>query len=192
MKSIEDIQTTPREDRSPRSWTIPPEVVFLTGLPVIAGPAGQQHERSPLERLLDAFEAHIASEADSIATYRQLSESTTDPVVALLTRLIVADEAQHHRLLERMATTLRDDLNWTHSPDALPAATGEHDEKLLELTRALADQERHSGRELRALARQQRHAFDGLFELLLEVMAMDSDKHERILRFLARRMESRR
>src|SRR5690349_8099332 len=82
--------------------------------------ASAEPAETPLDRLLTAFERHIASEQDTVVAYREMAESTADPVVALLMQQVVDDEERHHGLLQSMAARLRDTLAWTHSPEALP------------------------------------------------------------------------
>jgi hypothetical protein len=149
---------------------------------------------TPLDRLLAAFERHLTSEADTVVAYRELAESTADPVIALLMRQVVDDEERHHGLLQSMAARLRDTLEWTRSPEALPTrgqATEAEARALVDTLRAFTRQEHEGARQARELARQQSGLYDGLFELLLETMAADSEKHERILGFVARRLEQR-
>jgi hypothetical protein len=160
------------------------------GVPAVPAESGD----SPLDRLLGVFERHITAEADTVAAYRQLAETSADPVVALLMGQVVGDEDRHHGLLRSMAARLRDTLQWTHSPDALPvrgtppeAEAGE----LLRTVREFASQEREGARQARELAKQQDGLYDGLFALLLETMAADSEKHERILSYIARRIQER-
>jgi hypothetical protein len=146
------------------------------------------------ERLLRALEAHAAAEADSLSEYETLAETSGDPVVAMLMRFIVEDEERHHRLLEQMATCLRDGLAWTHSPDALP--TGSHSASgdvtaAVEATRSLIREEREGARYVRHLARQEPHLHSGLFSLILEMIGQDSVKHEHLLRYILRRLEGR-
>jgi hypothetical protein len=52
--------------------------------------------------------------------YEQLAESSGDPVIALVMRLILDDAECHHGLLKRIEASLRDALYWSHSPTALP------------------------------------------------------------------------
>ncbi|HEY3061903.1 MAG TPA: hypothetical protein VGL99_23250, partial [Chloroflexota bacterium] len=75
---------------------------------------------SSVERLLRAVDTHAAAEADALVQYEYLAQESGDPVIALVLRLILDDEVRHHGLLHRMATTLRDALEWTSSPAALP------------------------------------------------------------------------
>jgi rubrerythrin len=157
-------------------------------------PAVETPAESPLDRLLVAFERHVASEADTVAAYRQLTETSADPVVALLMQQVVDDEERHHQLLGGMAARLRDTLQWTHSPDALPTRGTPPEAEagaLLAQVREFARQERDGARQARELAKQQAELYDGLFALLLETMAADSEKHERILSFIARRIQER-
>lgn len=147
--------------------------------------------RSPVERLLNTIEAHINAENESLRAYKDLSKRSGDPLARMLIELVLADEERHHELLHRMAISLRDDINWTHSPDALPIdrASGPVAAELIEATRARIREEQESVRHARELARTQRGLYDGLFELLLQIMAEDSEKHERILRFVLKRLQ---
>ena len=163
--------------------------LWTSGPPTEAAPS-----RSPSERLLDTLEVHAAAEADSLDDYARLAEQARDPVVALLMRLVLEDETRHHHLLSRMAASVRDALNWTHSPAALPIAPLAPEPaaaELLAATRARIREEQEGIRHFRELARQQAHTADGLFSLLLETMAMDSQKHERILTFILRHLEAK-
>jgi len=112
----------------------------------------------------------------------------------MVMRLILEDEERHHGLLKRISSTLRDALDWTYSPDALPRATTSPeptDEDLPALARALIDEEKTGAQALRGLAQRERGLGGGLDSLLLEMMAMDSDKHARLLHFVQRRLEAR-
>jgi hypothetical protein len=97
-------------------------------------------------------------------------------------------------LLHRIASTLRDALNWTHSPDALPQPTGAAQaspEDLSTLAHALIDEEKTGAQTLRRLAAREKGLGSGLDGLLLEMMAMDSEKHAHLLQFVQRRLNTR-
>ena len=148
---------------------------------------------SAVERLLATLTRHEAAEAGSLAEYRKLLQECDDPVAALLMRLLLEDEERHHELFKRMATSLRSDLRWSHSPNVLPsklASAGPATDALIATTRARINEERAGARELRRLSHQEKELYDGLFALLLEVMARDSEKHEGILRFILQRFEA--
>jgi rubrerythrin len=145
-------------------------------------------------RLLDAVERHAALEADALEQYEHLAQASGDPVIALVMRLILEDEQRHHRLLHRIASKLRDALNWTHSPDALPQPTGAAQaspEDLSTLAHALIDEEKTGAQTLRRLAAREKGLGSGLDGLLLEMMAMDSEKHAHLLQFVQRRLNTR-
>ena len=164
-------------------------------LPHVAG-AFTLYAESPVERLLASMESHAAQERDSMDDYRRLAATVGDPVVAMLMQMVLEDEERHHALLQRMALTLHDNLNWTHSSAALPthAPTGAGPDgattrEAIAATRAFVDEERQGARYLRKLAHDERDIHGGLFSLLLETMAMDSEKHEHVLRFIQQRLQ---
>jgi rubrerythrin len=145
-------------------------------------------------RLLNAIERHASLEADALGEYEHLAKASGDPVIALVMRLILEDEERHHGLLKRISSTLRDALNWTYSTEALPrptAATADTEEDLPALARALIDEEKTGAQALRGLAHREKGLGSGLDSLLLEMMAMDSEKHARLLTFVQRRLEAR-
>ena len=148
---------------------------------------------SPLERLLRAVDTHAKAEEEALGQYEYLAQASGDAVIALVMRLILDDEVRHHGLLHRMSTTLRDALEWTSSSAALP--TGAPQSRVpgpyVELTRSLIEEEHTGARALRRLAEQEKDINGGLDSLLLEMMAMDSDKHARLLQFVQRRLEAR-
>jgi hypothetical protein len=143
-------------------------------------------------RLLDAVERHAALEEEALGQYDRLAVASGDPVIALVMRLILDDEERHHNLLKRIATTLRDALNWTRTASALPHADSvsptEHN--LASVARALIEEEHAGAAALRRLAGRERGLDGGLDSLLLETMAMDSEKHAHLLRFVQVRLEA--
>jgi rubrerythrin len=154
----------------------------------------QQEARneSPLERLLHAVDTHAAAEADALGQYEYLAEASGDPVIALVMRLILDDEVRHHGLLHRMSATLRDALEWTSSPEALPkgAPKGRATGPIASLAHLLIEEERTGARALRRLADEEKDINGGLDSLLLEMMAMDSEKHAHLLQFVQHRLEA--
>ncbi len=164
-----------------------------TGFPVETKPL-YGHRPGTVEWLLDAVERHASAERDALDQYEYIGSASGDPVIALVMRLILEDEERHHGLLKRIQVTLGDALNWTHSPDALPQ-TGTPRQPvgrdLSMATRALTEEDRTGARYLRDLAHQERNIDAGLHSLLLEMMAMDSEKHARLLQFVQNRLAAR-
>ena len=144
------------------------------------------------QHLLRAVRTHVASEEESLTEYQHMVDTTPDPVVKLLMRLLLEDEKTHHRLLKRIAVSLSDELQWTRSSDALPAGavpSGGNAETIARL-REWIRHESEDARHMRRAAKQNSDLYSGLFTLLMEAMAADSQKHERFLRFILRRMET--
>lgn len=163
------------------------------GFPV-AVEATHGPRRGTVEWLLEAVERHAIAEQEALAQYAFVAQSSDDPVVALVMRLILEDEERHHGLLRRIQATLTDALNWTRSPSALPVATVPQQPligDLVAITRGLVDEEHSGARIMRDLARSEKGIDSGLASVLLEMMAMDSEKHARLLQFVQQRLEHR-
>jgi rubrerythrin len=175
-----------------RSGTDTQLVDGFYGLPLTVmthGPA-----RGSIEWLLNAMEQHARAENDALAQYEQLAESSGDPVVALVMRLILDDEVRHHGLLKSIEASLQDALNWSHSPSALPTSPVLQQPlhaDLAAIARGLVAEEHAGARTMRELAELEKDTFGGLHSLLLEMMAMDSEKHARLLHFVQEHLQAR-
>ncbi|MEK6206651.1 MAG: hypothetical protein AABM32_03330 [Chloroflexota bacterium] len=146
---------------------------------------------STTEDLLAILDAHVDGESEHVEAYRRFSHTMSDPIVKLLMDLVVEDEARHHELMRRMAARLRDDIRATRSEDALPYAPSPRNGRLrgfAAVVDAYARDERREVRQLRRLASDAGLLYDGVFALILETMADDSAKHERVMRFVLRRI----
>jgi hypothetical protein len=146
---------------------------------------------SSTEDLLAILTSHVDGESEHIEGYRRLSHVIDDPIVKLLMDLVVEDEERHHELMRRMAARLGDDIHATRSDSALPYATSPRNGRLrgfAAVVDAYARDERQGIRQLRRLASEAGLLYDGVFSLLLETMADDSAKHERVMRFVLRRI----
>lgn len=143
-----------------------------------------------LIQLLQAVERHAREETAAIDAYARIGRDIPDPAVKAVMQLLVEDERHHHQLFEQLAASLREQLNWT-------ASSAEHatqaDSESATAVRALAEDERRGARALRELSnRRNPAARSGLVYQLLQTMAMDSDKHARLLDFVATRLSPRR
>lgn len=146
-----------------------------------------------IERMLRALEAHAAAEAVALGTYRQLSDTSPDPIVALLVRLVVEDEEHHQKILAEMAGALRRavtpaEANGTLAGQPAGQARG-YPTEAIGAARSLIRDEREGARYLRHLARQEPRMYSGVYPLLLETLARDCEKHGHVLRFILRRLE---
>jgi hypothetical protein len=171
-----------------------PLVPGYTGLPVHTESTSPGPPPGSVEWLLDAIERHAAAEADALAQYEYVSKASGDPVVAFVMRLILEDEERHHGLLKRMEATLRDALDWTRSPNALPSSgvpEAPVEQHLAESVGSLIHEENTGARYMRELARQEEAVGADLHALLLEMMAQDSEKHAKLLGFVRVRLAAR-
>jgi hypothetical protein len=145
------------------------------------------------ERLIRALEAHVAAESEDAARASRLADTSGDRAVNVLLELIVEDAGRHQELLERMVRRLRQELDFTNAPTALPvpgtSAFAGAEEALASL-RALIRNEQEGARYLRHLARQDIDLYHGFFALLLDTFARDAEKHVHLLRYLLRQTES--
>jgi rubrerythrin len=151
----------------------------------------QAGQAPPLsERLTRALEAHLAAGAQDIADFQNLAQDSDHPAVQLLLGMIVEDEQRHHALLQRMIQRLEEGLDSEVLPLTSDAEVG-GDGGVVARLRALIRDEEEGARYLRHLARQEPRLYHGLFRVLLETVARDSQKHAYMLRYLLRRSEAR-
>ena len=145
------------------------------------------------ELLLRAIRTHADSEEASRVGYAKLARSDGDPLVRFLMSLVDQDERHHHELLERMAASLGDRSSGMGEPlPTIPSPAWRPAANELAAVEAMIREERASICALRKLACQHEGVYSGLFSMLLDVMALDSQKHERVLGFILRRMKEQR
>ena len=128
---------------------------------------------------------HVRDESDVLARYEALSKASTGHVQFLLD-LIAEDEARHHRLFERWAGTIRDMGLLMESDDVVPGLVREPDpEGLVAAVDELLAVERRDAHQLKALDKQLKDVRrTTVWPLLVDLMALDTEKHIRILEFL--------
>ena len=143
-----------------------------------------------LLNMLDAVRRHVRDEATSVQTYVRLANEARDPVVAQVLRMLVEDEKRHHAAFERIAASLTDRLTWS-AEQAEAGAAEAGDFATIQLVQALEEEEHNGAQALRELAHRARRGDDYLSCLLLEAMAMDSEKHAYLLRMVAERLSHR-
>lgn len=138
-----------------------------------------------LTELLHAIEAHIVSEIDAIAAYRHLTTASSDPLVVRLMQLLLEEEERHHEVFRQMASYVRSDVT---RGSGYEAALHPAEKEILSSIQGFITAEHESAQQLRTLASSQRGLYGGLFGLLLDLMAMDSDKHAYILGFVLKQL----
>src|ERR687885_545828 len=71
-------------------------------------------------------------------------------------RLVLEDEERHHSLLQQIVNRMRDALNWTTSPDALPVpepTSAEANAAMLGLAKQLVREEKDGAKKVRDIAK---------------------------------------
>jgi hypothetical protein len=105
-------------------------------------------------------------------------------------QLLAEDAERQERLYEQVSDTLRDRLNWVTSAAEPPGGAGAVAEDL-RLVNGFEQDEHHGSLTLRNLAAHARDKGEMLVCVLLECLAMDSDKRAHLLRFVRRRLSAR-
>jgi rubrerythrin len=141
---------------------------------------------SPVEKLLNDFEAHEAKEDRALEFYKQTLAHLPNPATRFLLQLIVSDEEKHRAVIHAMAATLKGSLNWTKPAASLEgsADAASLNGDLRRVTDELIDLEKAGIREYKALAKESSGYYQGLFKVLLDGMIRDSEKHAEMLEFL--------
>lgn len=107
------------------------------------------------ERIYGHLVDHVSSEADLVASYRDLAEAPATPEAArYLLRLIVEDEQRHHRIIGEIATALGEGIAWRANGDTVPNLSHDKPNPDLEaVTKGFLAAERADRKELSALPR---------------------------------------
>jgi len=140
---------------------------------------------SPIEKLLNEFEAHEAKEDRALEFYKQTMAHMPSPLTRFLMQMIVSDEEKHRAVMHAMVSTLKGSLTWTKPPDSLEAGEpSSRNGKLREVTEQFIGLEKEGIREYKILVKESSGYYHGLFKVLLDGMILDSEKHVKLLEFL--------
>jgi hypothetical protein len=149
------------------------------------GPSGST-EISPIERLLNEFEAHESKEEKSLEQYRKLLGKMPNPITRFLLQLIISDEERHRAVIHSIIATLKGSLTWTKPEGSLegPADRAETNGQLRFSTDAFIELEKEGILECKRLVKDSNGYYHGVFKILLDSMIRDSEKHIELLEFL--------
>jgi hypothetical protein len=139
---------------------------------------------------MSMLEEHISGEEKSLETYRLFLDSK-DPVVAMLLGVVLKDEENHHRLLQDIMASISASPYWASKGKAVSpesVLTEQEAERLAATLGRFLLEERESERTMRELARKVRAEHGETYAFVLDLMVLDSKKHERILSFLVERL----
>ncbi len=126
------------------------------------------------ESLAAKFERHAAEEDKILAEYRVLSEKLGKSSAGMIVNQILAEEEMHHALLRTMA-------QWLRESPRLAVRPGADRPELLRLTQELQAREQQAIETCRNLKPTVSKANEDVIGCLLDAMALDSEKHHRLL-----------
>jgi hypothetical protein len=138
-------------------------------------------EREVYDLLVD----HVAKESGVVDEYDELVEGSTGHVRFLL-ELIVEDELRHHRVYEEWAQTFRSFGTFVEPADGVPNLVREVEpERLIAALEKLLAIEKDDAKQLKDLEKRFKDfRRTTVWPLLTELMALDTQKHIRVLEFL--------
>jgi rubrerythrin len=143
---------------------------------------------SSWERQLYAhLKGHVETERAILEKYAEVAKQTDSKAFRYLVKLLIDDEVRHHRLFNELADSLEtESLMKGEEPDIPYMDFQRADrEAVLEGAEELLENEERDIGELRHLRRELRDVKDTtLWELLVELMERDTEKHIAILRFV--------
>jgi rubrerythrin len=141
---------------------------------------------SPIEKLLNEFEAHETKEDRALEFYKKTLGHMPNPLTRFLLQLIVSDEEKHRAVVHAMAATLKGSLTWTKPLGSLEGGgdRSSPNGELRQATDELLRLEKDGIREYKILAKESSGYYNGLFKVLLDAMIRDSEKHVELLEFL--------
>jgi len=147
---------------------------------------------SPIERLLNEFEAHEAKEEKSIEIYKKTLGEMANPMTRFVLQMIVSDEEKHRAVIHAMVATLKGSLTWTKPAGSLEGGDDvvEVNRRLREATEEMTRIETEGIKEYKALLEESSGYYHGLFKVLIESMVRDSEKHVELLEFLKENLAS--
>ena len=143
-------------------------------------------EVSPVERLLNEFEAHEAKEVQSLEQYKELMRGLPNPVTRFIMQLIISDEEKHRAVIHAMIATLKGSLTWTRPEGSLEgnADLAKTNSRLRATTEEFIELEKEGIKECKTLVKESSGYYHGVFKILLDSMIRDSEKHIELLEFL--------
>lgn len=138
------------------------------------------------EKLLERLDGHAEGENEILASYARMAEKAP-PHVQYLVKLLLEDEIRHHRVFDEMRNALLSEIEFRDVGPSVPGLDRMDDEvSVLRQTEQFLEFERADLKSLRDLAKELKPVRKTtLWSLLVEMMELDTEKHIRLLRFIA-------
>jgi hypothetical protein len=139
------------------------------------------------QELYDHVTAHGRNEGEVLEAYEELAASTDSPAFAYLARIILDDERRHHQLLNDLAETIRTTAELSGEPTPIPDLglfKGDRQQILAQTEQFLALEE-EDNKKLERLAKDLKDVRKTTaWQLVVQLMQHDNEKHRRILKFI--------
>ncbi len=137
---------------------------------------------------------HVRLERGLLDEYAAVARGTRSTALSYLVDLLIDEEIRHHRMFEELAASL---TSWDDGEGGPAIPRMDFDvvdsDAVSGLVRDLLDREREDARQLKSLRRELREVKDTtLWDLLVELMERDTQKHIALLRFVKRHTGRRR
>ena len=147
---------------------------------------------SDIRDIVELLARHGEEEGAMLGRYQRFADEASAPETRYLVKLILEDERRHHGLLVEMANAIAWGLVDKGADPVLPDMThgdaGNAD--LAEETRRLLRAEEKDRVELKHLRRRLRSFGSvSLWELVVDLMILDTEKHVHILKLIAKNSE---
>jgi hypothetical protein len=148
---------------------------------------------SDIRDLIELLARHGEEEGAILSRYQRFAEEASAPETRLLVKLIVEDERRHHGLLIEMANAIARGLIDKSADPVLPDMT--HNDTgnmaIAEETQNLLRAEERDRLDLKRLRKHLRSFGNvALWELVVDLMILDTEKHVRILQLVAKNAKS--
>ena len=127
--------------------------------------------------------------------YATIAETTESKALKYVINLLLDDERRHHQYFNDLASSLKSEAEFSSDDPLVPRLDLDRvgREELLDTTERLLENERKDLKELQRLRKDLHDVKDTtLWDLLLDIMVRDTEKHIAILRFVEKHAPSRR
>lgn len=137
--------------------------------------------------LFDHLVSHVEEERSLLGEYADAAEATESKAFAYVVGILNEDERRHHDLFAALAETVRTESELTGVEPRVPRMDFARTDtaKVRDLSSRLLRREEEDAKSLRRIHRQLRVVkHTTLWDLLIELMILDTDKHIAMLKFV--------
>ncbi len=137
--------------------------------------------------LYDSLARHVESEHDILDEYQRLAGTEPPSFVTYLARMILSDEERHHQLFNDLAETVKAFAEFRYEDERIPPIPHKLPDAadVIEQTDRFLKIERDDLAELKNLKKRLKEVKDTtLWDLVISIMEMDTEKHIKILEFV--------